>query len=289
MRGALLGAGLVAGYTLLIAGADAVTRVIGGAYAAPQLFALSGLAVAAMAAATARVAPSLGGIATAQPGLMAARTGATILAALGFFQAFRMLPFAQVFLFIALMPLMAALLAGPVLGERVRPLAWAVLGATSLALVLLHPGGALRVGLADLVGLGAAGAGTLSMLLARRMCQTEPRLLAQVFWPNLGLGLAMALALPAVWRPMGAHDLALVGLYAVLLFGARWLTVAAVRLIPAHVATPLMNLQFVWMVGLGALIWREFPDPRIYVAAALVVAAGAVLVWDEWQPAGVRA
>jgi drug/metabolite transporter (DMT)-like permease len=88
---------------------------------------------------------------------------------------------------------------------------------------------------------------------------------------------------------MGADDLALVGLYAALLFGARWLTVAALRLIPAHVATPLMNLQFVWMVGLGALIWGEVPDPRIYVAAAMVVAAGAILLWDEWQPAVARA
>lgn len=288
-RSALIGGGLIAGYTLLIAAADAVTRVIGGSFAAPQLFALSGVLVAALAALTAWVRPDLGGLRTAQPGLMTARTVATILAALGFFQAFRMLPFAEVFLFIGLMPLMAALLAGPLLGDAVRPRAWGVLIATSLGVLLLRDDGPLSFRAADLVGLGAAGLGTLSMLLARRMCQTEPRLLAQVFWPNLGLGVVMALALPLYWQPMAAVDLGLVGVYGLLLFGARWLTVAALRLIPAHVVTPLMNLQFVWMVGLGAWVWGEVPDPQVYLGAALVVTGGGVLVWDSAQTEGLRA
>lgn len=284
-----VGATLVAGYTLLIAAADAVTRLVGGSFAAPQLFALSGLIVAGLAFVAARARPGLGGIATAHPRLMAARTAATILAALGFFHAFRMLPFAEVFVFIGAMPLIAALLAGPVLGERVRPMVWAVLGLTTLGLMFLQPAGIDGFGAGDLVGLAAAGFGTLSMLLARRMCRSEPRLLAQVFWPNLGLGVSMALVLPLYWQPMSAGDLALVGTYAVLLFGARWLTVAALRLIPAHVVTPLMNLQFVWMVIIGAAIWQETPDSHVYLGALLVVAAGAVLVWDEVHPFARRA
>lgn len=287
-RPAVTGAALIAAYTALIALADAVTRMVGGSFAAPQVFALSGTLVAGLALLASRLRPGLGGIATAQRGLMLARTVATVLAGLGFFHAFRLLGFAEVFLFIGLMPMMAALLAGPVLGERVRPLAWSVLAVTSLALLALHPDGVLAWRGADLVGLAAAGCGTVSMLLARRMCRAEPRVLAQVFWPNLGLGAVMALALPWVWQPMAPVDLALVGVYGMLLFGARWLTVAALRLIPGHVATPLMNLQFVWMVGLGALIWGEVPDPRIYLGALVVVAGGAVLLWEEMQGAAAR-
>merc|ERR1711965_1135334 len=58
---------------------------------------------------------------------MAVRAVLTVCAAIGFFQAFRLLPFADVFVFIALMPLIAAALSGPVLGERVRPATWTAL------------------------------------------------------------------------------------------------------------------------------------------------------------------
>ena len=45
--GALVGAGLAILYTGFISGADAITKLIAGGYAAPQLFAFSGLIVIA--------------------------------------------------------------------------------------------------------------------------------------------------------------------------------------------------------------------------------------------------
>ena len=121
--------------------------------------------------------------------------------------------------------------------------------------------------------------------MARRICAVERNALAQVFWPNLALGGVMALALPFVWLPMGAGDVALVAAYAALLFGARWLTVLALRLLPAYTVTPLMNLQFVWMVALGALLFGERPSAEMLLGVAIVIASGSYLVWDRFAPA----
>ena len=60
--------------------------------------------------------------------------------------------------------------------------------------------------------------------------------------------------------------------------------VAALRLLPAYVVTPLMNLQFLWMVVIGALAFGEWPGAGVWLGAAIVVAAGTWLVWDQTRP-----
>jgi len=50
----LTGTGLVVVYTLMISSADAITKFIANGYAAPQLFALSGVIVATLSWGTAR-------------------------------------------------------------------------------------------------------------------------------------------------------------------------------------------------------------------------------------------
>jgi len=105
--------------------------------------------------------------------------------------------------------------------------------------------------------------------------------LAQVFYPNLALGVLMGLALPFVFQPMDASDLAWAVVYAVLLFAARWVLVAALQALPAYVVTPLMNMQFVWMVVIGALAFGERPDAAVYLGAMIVIVASLWLVRDQ--------
>ena len=69
--------------------------------------------------------------------------------------------------------------------------------------------------------------------------------------------------------------------YAALLFAARWVLVAALKLLPAFVVTPLMNLQFVWMVAIGAIAFGEETGPGVLLGAALLILAGSWLVWDQ--------
>jgi drug/metabolite transporter (DMT)-like permease len=280
-----LGLGLCLLYTVLITGADAVTKLFGQAYAAPQLFALSGLLVAGFSLVMGRFDARPGrGLRTLCPRAMALRAAATVLGSVAFYQAFKLLPFAEVFIFVALIPLLTAFLSGPVLGERVRGPVWGALGIGALGVICLFPGGFSSITLGHWAALAAVVFGTVSMVASRYIGQRESNLLAQVFYPNLALGVVMSLALPFVFQPMNALDLAWAVAYAVLLFAARWVLVAALQALPAYVVTPLMNMQFVWMVVIGALAFGERPNPGVYLGAMIVIVAGLWLVRDQARP-----
>ena len=280
------GVALTAAYTLLISGADAITKLFASSYAAPQLFAVSGGIVALLSLLANRDdRGGWRGVGTTCPRAMAIRTVATVAGTIAFFHAFRLLPFAEVFLFIALIPLMAALMSGPVLNEPVRPQAWGALLLGVVGVACHFPGGLSEVGAGHVVAFIAVLLGTVSMVASRYIGQRDGNILAQVFYPNLALMIVMGCALPFVFVPMGAIDLALAFAYAGLLFGARWVLVAALRLLPAYVVTPLMNLQFLWMVGIGMVVFAERPAAGVYVGAAIIVLAGLWLIWDQARPA----
>ena len=280
----LAGVALTVIYTLLISTADAITKLFATSYAAPQLFALSGGIVALLCLISNRRDGQWRGMGTTCPFAMAVRAGSTVLASIAFFYAFRLLPFAEVFLFIALIPLLAALMSGPMLGEAVRPQVWLALLLGSGGVMCLFPAGLHSIGAGHLVAFAAVALGTISMVASRYIGQRDDNILSQVFYPNLALMLVMACALPFVFKPMGWADLGWACAYAVFLFGARWVLVAALRLLPAYVVTPLMNLQFLWMVGIGLVAFGEQPGAGVFIGAAIVIAAGSWLVWDQTRP-----
>lgn len=287
-RVAWVGAGLVILYTGFISSADAITKLIAGGYAAPQMYALSGLMVMGLSLLADRHPSQQQGLRTTQPLAMALRSAATVVAAVAFFNAFRLLPFAEVFLFIGLMPLVAGLMSGPILGEHVRPSVWAALAAGFVGTLCLFPEGMTAVTPGHLWAGLATVSGTFSMIMARYIGRHETNALAQVFYPNAALAGVMALALPFVWEPMPLSDLGWVAAYAGFLFLARWVLVVALRMLAAYVVTPLMNLQFVWMVILGAVFFGEFPAAGTFLGVAIVIGSGLFLIWDQFTPSDER-
>lgn len=283
--GAALGAGLVLVYTALISSADAITKLIAGGYAAAQLYALSGLCVVGLSLLADRHRSQRRGFATLCPRAMAARSAATVLASVAFFHAFRHLPLAEVFLFVGLMPILAGLMSAAILREHVRPSGWVALVAGFVGVLCLFPSGPGAVTAGHVWAAVAALSGTFSMVMARYIGRHETNALAQVLYPNLAICLAMGVALPFVWRPMPPSDLAWVLGYAGCLFAARWVLVVALRLLAAHAVTPLMNLQFVWMVVLGAIAFGEVPAPGTLLGVAIVIGTGMYQVWDQFAPA----
>lgn len=285
-----LGLILVVVYTLIITIADAITKQIGAGYQAPQLFVISGIIMVALTLIAAGIKGSYRReLTTGFPAAMAIRSVATVVAAIGFFQAFRLLPFADVFLFIGLMPVMAALMAGPALGERIGQNSWIALGLGCVGVMCLMPGGLSSLSIGHLVALIGAMAGTVSMVMSRRIALSENRPLAQLFYPNLSLLLTMSCALPLVWRPMGFGDVLLGVCYGVSLFVARWLLVQVLARMQAHTATTWMKLQFVWMVFLGGVLFGEWPGVATYFGGGIIVLSGLILLAeDKPRVAGLR-
>jgi drug/metabolite transporter (DMT)-like permease len=278
------GVGLVLSTTLVSATADGLTKHLTGSFAPPQLYFFCGLVVAGMSVLMNRVTPSLGPtgrLATRFGRMLALRTALVLISVVSYYHAFANLPLAEVFVFIGMMPLLAAILSRPVLGEPVAPAAWAALSTGAFGILFLFPQGLAGIGWGHMMAASGVMSGTLSLVLMRRMTKLEPNTLAQVFWPHAAMVMVMGLALPFVWQPMSVSDAGLVAAYACAVFLARWLMVPALQRLKAHVAMMLMNLQFVWMVVIGRVAFGEVPEVGTLIGAGCIIGAGCFLVLEQ--------
>lgn len=178
-------------------------------------------------------------------------------------------------------PLIVALLAGPILGERIggRRLA-AVLTGFAGVLVITRPGlGGVHA--AALLALGAACANALYSMATRLVAANDPSE-TTLFYTGL-VGSAVFLpVLPFVWvwPASSATWLLLAGLG---LFGAlgHWLLILAHRRAPASVLAPFFYVQLLWATLLGFLVFGESPDRWTLLGGAVVMASGLYLVFHE--------
>ena len=99
--------------SVLLSTSDATVKFLSGSYSAPQIFAIScGFTVVVTLLLAARRNPGRGlgaALVTSCPWAMALRSLVTVMALLGYFFAFRDLPFAEVYLFIGMSAVFAAL------------------------------------------------------------------------------------------------------------------------------------------------------------------------------------
>jgi len=213
--GVLTGLGLVVLYTLTITLSDAFTKHLAASFQAPQVLVIVSGAILGLSLAFQTRHMRLGRrsaaephpLKTTMPGAMALRALMTVVAAILFYYAFAMLPFADVFIFIALVPIFAGLLSAPILGEKVAPMSWLALGLASCGVILLFPEGRANATLGHAIAFFAAFSGTVAIVLGRLIARSEDAPMAQVFWPQAAVFASMALVAPFVWEPIGTSDL----------------------------------------------------------------------------------
>lgn len=283
------GVGLMLLATFCASGADAVIKTLSQGFAAPQILAIAATASLVLTLLANHRRPRAELWQTGAPWAMALRALATIGAALGFYEALERLPFAEVFLFIGLMPLMAGVFSGPILGERPSVAVWAALALGLCGLLLLFPFRPSGLQAGHGFALLGAGFGTLSVVLCRYIARHQTATLAQVFWPQAGLAAVMLALWPSVVQPMAAADVGLALLYAALVFAGRWILAAVAARLPAWLSLQLMNFQFLWMLTLGALLFAERVGPEVLAGAGLIVLAGLVGLKGEMRRAAVPA
>ncbi|MCJ7871979.1 DMT family transporter [Marinovum sp. 2_MG-2023] len=272
---------LVVAYTLLITCSDAITKYLAQSYKAPQLLCIVALLIVVMSLGSGRIQGNKGSLRTSCPGAMAWRAGLTVLATVMFFNALATLVFAEVFVFIALVPLLSAMMSGPILGEHVRLSAWIALGLGFVGVLFMVDISLSGISKGHICAFVGSVSGTASIVLARYIGRREDNSLAQVFYPQAAVFLSMLILAPFGWQPMSLFDLALSAACAVVLFSARLLLVIALRHLAAYVVTPLMNLQFVWMVLIGLVFFNEVPAFSTFVGAVVVMVSGLYLALDK--------
>ena len=275
------GALLVVGYTLAVTISDAFTKHLAVQFDAPQVLVICSATILAIILMSNVVTQKKVALKTAHPHAMAIRAGMTVIAAILFYYAFAWLPFADVFLFIALVPILAGLLSAPILNEPVAPVTWIAVMCGSFGVYLVFPGGVADLNAGHVVAFGASVSGTLAIVMGRWIARREQNPLALVFYPQLAILISMLGVAPFVWQPIsGAQLLYAMGCGA-MLFIARYMLAVAMQALPAYAATSLMNLQFVWMIAVGYVVFQEAPAANMIVGASVIVMAGLFLVVDQ--------
>lgn len=223
----------------------------------------------------------------ANPWLQIARGTCLAGATLCFFSAIFVLPLAETMAMTFVAPIITALLAGPLLGERVRPVVW-LASAIALCGVLL----VLRPNLAEagpvaLLPLGSATFFSLMVIANRASAGQGSALSMQVFIASVAAPLLIAAAIAGHFSGIealhiGALDWSVAArcaVVAVTASTAHWIIYLGTMRAGAATIAPMTYVQMLVATLLGWLFFGDVPDAVTVFGAAIVIGAGLLLWW----------
>jgi drug/metabolite transporter (DMT)-like permease len=210
----------------------------------------------------------------------------TVSMVLGFY-AVSMLPLADATALAFSQPLFSVVVAALIVGEKVR---WRRWGATLVGfagvLVMVRPGaGSLQPG--AIVALANAMTVALSILLVKRLSDSESPLMILT---QFAIWSTLLLAVPAiwVWRWPDAWGWTLaIGVSASATVG-QYFWVQAFKSGEMSAVAPFEYLRLPFAVFVGRLVWDEMPVIWTYVGAAIVIASALYIAHREHQLARER-
>jgi drug/metabolite transporter (DMT)-like permease len=178
-------------------------------------------------------------------------------------------------------PLIIALLAAPMLGERMDRTRWAAIVVGFIGVLTIVRPGTQGFHPALLLSLITALLYALFNLLTRQLAAHDSPETTQ-FWSSIGATLAiMPLALAAWQTPTATLQWAVLVLIGAAGGLGHYLLALAHRYAPASVLAPFLYQQIVWMMLIGYLVFGDVPDNAVIVGAAIVIASGAYLLHQE--------
>jgi drug/metabolite transporter (DMT)-like permease len=178
-------------------------------------------------------------------------------------------------------PLLVALLAGPLLGERVGPRRLAAIGIGFVGILIVTRPGLGGLHPAAFLSLAAAVCYALYSIATRVLAGYDSSATTMLYSGLAGL-VFVTPVVPLAWSVPGS---ALVWLMMVVVgalgaFG-HWLLILAHARAPAPVLSPFIYTQIVWMILLGFVLFGDVPDGWTLSGSAIVIASGLYLLYRE--------
>lgn len=210
------------------------------------------------------------------------------IATVAFFSALFVMPMAEATSITFTSPILTALLAAPVLGERLRPIAiLALLLAFAGVAIVLRPSFA-ELGPAALLPLISALGMSLLMLGNRAVAGSGSSLAMQFSVASLAVPLLAVAALVGHWSglpqyhvgPVDWTILARCAIVACTASTAHWLIFSATERTGAARVAPMSYVQMIVALGLGWALFRDRPDGIALAGAAVIIAGGLLLWWS---------
>jgi drug/metabolite transporter (DMT)-like permease len=177
-------------------------------------------------------------------------------------------------------PVLAMILAIPLLGEKVGKWRWlAAAIALSGAMILIRPGTA-AVQPGALLALGAALALGLELIFMKRLSGRERPL--QILIVNNSIGLAIAVcAVVWVWQAPTLAQWAGMAAIGGLMACAQVFFINALARADTSFITPFSYLTLVFAAGYDALLFGVIPTVVSLIGALTIIAGAALLAWRE--------
>jgi drug/metabolite transporter (DMT)-like permease len=277
----VLAIGLMCGAMLCFTGIDTCAKWLGVTLPAVQIVWARYVAAALIALAASRPLSRPSALRSKRPWLQTLRSTLLLGSTTANFLALRHLQLSETATISFLTPIFVALLAGPILGERV--------GAERIVAIAI---GFLGVAIATRPGTAAfqpivlvAVAGVLcnsGYVLATRRLAAEDTPQTTFAWTQVAGIVFLTPLLPWVWHQPGTPEVWLVmagmGVFAA---AGHGLLIVAHRFASAPTLTPFSYTQLIWMIVSGVIVFGDWPAAATLVGASLVIACGAYLALRE--------
>ncbi len=180
-----------------------------------------------------------------------------------------------------LTPVFVALLAGPVLGERVSAERMIAIALGFLGVVIATRPGAGPFQPIVLVAVAGVVCNSGYVLATRKLAGADSAQ-TTLAWTQIAGLVFLTPILPWIWRPpQSAVDWLIMAAMAVFAATSHGMLIVAHRFAPAPTLTPFTYTQLIWMIVSGVLVFGDWPAPATLLGAALVVACGAYLALRE--------
>lgn len=216
-------------------------------------------------------------IRTARPGIQLARGLLLASATFFYFSALRVLPIADAAAISFVLPLFVAVLAVPMLGERLDlPRAIAIFVGMAGALMIVRPGSTVFTAY-SLLPVAMAVCNALYQILTRKVAGLEHPLTSLIWGAIVGSVLFSAVA-PLAWEtPQTAFHWALLGVIGLFASIGHYLLIRAYDYANATLLAPYTYTAMVWAIALGFAVFGHLPDGWSVGGMAVIVASGLFL------------
>ena len=204
-----------------------------------------------------------------------------LMSMLLFFTGVKYLPLAKAASISFTAPFFVALLAWPMLGERITVhRLFAIVVAFVGALVVIRPGTAVFQW-ASLYMLGSACCYGLYQILTRRVAGHDPAETTAAYSALVG-AVVMSIVVPFIWTPI-VHwsDWGLLFSLGIIGGTAHYFVARAMTYAEASAIAPFGYWQLVGSVVVGYFISGYLPDMFTWVGAGIIVCAGSYIAWSE--------
>ncbi|CAN7626595.1 DMT family transporter [Mesorhizobium sp. LjRoot246] len=211
---------------------------------------------------------------------MLVRSAFTLAAWLCYYNAARSLQLAELTTVYYAAPIIVTVLSVAMLGEKVPMLRWlAVLVGFAGVFVACDPTH-LGLSVPVLLVLAAAFLWGIAIVLLRRTALAE-RSMIQLLLNNFYFLLFSAVPALHWWHTPNPQQLLMLGSVGALGGLAQYLLFEGMKRTPASVLAPLEYTSLLWAFALGFTIWGDVPRREVFLGAALIIAAGLLIVGTE--------